>query len=514
MRRVSSSVRQQVTEYDAVAFCLNNLYGPFFHADKITEFRRVQAKTRALVSGSALVSFLSRGAFEPSDLDVFVPCPGLLLIGEFLLDEGFTFEPIGARSEDEQSLSRRELFTKMVSAPRSSWLEDVKTILDESYDELTLGGVFNFVSEGGKTVQLIGTKCEPIEFILQFYSSKFFSAFQLQRLLLTSEALVMNIATPTRVISMYPFTSFVLKDALYLKYPSDRVVDARFKYEKRGWTSSSMISADTALDPDHELSTKTRWVGDRNCWIVQFPPVPGFPDAEESYRSLGITSWHLYCPTHNGVRVQTNKMEADYLPYPLVITWEAERAVWRRECLLAASPGSTFSRGVQTSPVSDTSGDSGDDMSDAEVSEALGDAIIDHDMEAGIVEFLGRLYPRIDKEFRCNGTMDQLRRDFLEARDFYGKVVSEAGLPTGHVVFTILQCIKDVQNMGVSDRVEFNLRFWLDWEELVVWTTCTILVPPEHEIKVKRCVPPWQIGSVDFASLLVEISSPGTERFR
>ncbi|KAK7019656.1 hypothetical protein VNI00_018041 [Paramarasmius palmivorus] len=255
-------------------------------------------------------------------------------------------------------------------------------------------------------------------------------------------------------------------------------------------------------------------------------------------------------------------METDYLPYPLVITWEAERAVWRHECL-RTFPLSTKSAGQPV--VSESSSDTGAGElpdgyvfglgsavdtkvdnpgmpqsvgSDFDVGNASGDefftddetchryldkwwggssstsrsASVVPDMEKGIIEFLRKLYLRLDEEHRQNRVLERLRGEFRDAHSVYVGSALDIGMPNGNVVYNILQCMKDVQETGLCDEIDCSLRFWFDWNDLSVWTTCTILVPADQEIRIKRTLPMWQFGSSEF--LIVEISTARLEKFR
>ncbi|KAK7022062.1 hypothetical protein VNI00_017044 [Paramarasmius palmivorus] len=536
MKQVSVEVNNQMQEYHAASFSPHKLYDSFFSSEEtITSFRIRQAQCKALVSGSALVAFLSRGAFVPSDLDILIPAENVISMGSFILDTDEYGLVDGSTSVqfDASKQAKMEAFVKVASLPRDLRPIHAKTILEDGYDELTTSGIFTFANNQGKRIQIIGTKCQPIEFVLHSYST-----------------LVMNVATASKVISLYPKTSFIRKSALYLKYPSDKVLAARRKYEERGWTSSTMMSAEEALHPDHELATKTRWVGDRHCWIVHFPIIAGFESIEDSYRTLGITSWHLYCLSHTSVRVETNRMETDFLPFPLTVTWEAERAVWHHECFLALS---SFMRGsrvvdyttyVSTANQTDwlfttASGDLSNMYPYSEVGRDSGatfeathrtcSTVLEpwwaepfqevcrsdsSDLGQGIISFLSQLYPRLDAEHRENVLLNSLRREFTEMRQVYMDMIPQIGLPSAHVVSTILQCIKDIQNTGLCEEVEVTLRFWLDWEALAVWTTCTLLVPPEQEVKIKQSLPLWHFGTVNSNRLLVEISATRLEKYR
>ncbi|KAK7019650.1 hypothetical protein VNI00_018035 [Paramarasmius palmivorus] len=143
--RASKSTQSHFEDYCQTTFSPYKLYGPFFSSiENITEFRVCQARHGALVSGSALVSFLSRGSFVPGDLDVFVPSAGVVGIGLQLLKSNLKFVSSPLGNHDDLSLEdQKETFIKAATAPRSSWLEDVKTILEEGYDELTISGVFH-----------------------------------------------------------------------------------------------------------------------------------------------------------------------------------------------------------------------------------------------------------------------------------------------------------------------------------------------------------------------------------
>ncbi|KAK7049486.1 hypothetical protein VNI00_005517 [Paramarasmius palmivorus] len=317
LKRVSRGVRGQVTFYEDVYFAVDKLYGHFFKtAESIEEFRRLQLLTGALVSGSAVVSFLSHARFSPSDLDVFVRQRWALDVGLFLLKLGYTFVPLATvlvgkkRRSEAQPANFMEALTDefMKARPNTGSVAD-------RYEMTGIAGVFNFCKSGGPKVQVVAVHQEPIAVILGFYST-----------------LVLNIATATEVVSLYPWTSFVENRALYLKRATLAVEAARSKYESRGWTSLTMLTPDQYLSPNSELSTKIRWFGDGHSWIVRFSPMVDLPNASRIYDFLAVTSWHLSCWDPGYITMAVNRLDRDYFARPYFVHSSAEFAVREHPC--------------------------------------------------------------------------------------------------------------------------------------------------------------------------------------
>ncbi|KAK7040817.1 hypothetical protein VNI00_009413 [Paramarasmius palmivorus] len=317
LKRVSRGVRNEVVFYEQVYFGLGKLYGAFFHSqDAIAEFRRLQLLTGALVSGSAVVSYLSRARFRPSDLDVFVGKQWALLVGQFLMKQGYSFVPLTTvfirkrlRSEAQPST-----FVEAITDEFMKARPNTGTVADR-YEMCGIAGVFNFCKKGGPKVQIVAVCQEPIAVILGFYST-----------------LVLNVATATEVVSLYPWTSFVEHRALYLKRDTLAVEAARFKYERRGWRSLSMLTAQLYLGCDSELSTKIRWFGDGHSWVVRFTPLKGMPNASRLYDSLAVTSWSLRCLDPEHVCLSVSRLDREYFARSYFVHPSAEHAVRDHPC--------------------------------------------------------------------------------------------------------------------------------------------------------------------------------------
>ncbi|KAK7032394.1 hypothetical protein VNI00_013142 [Paramarasmius palmivorus] len=289
-------------------------------------FRGLQMETGALVSGSAVVQYLSRRQLSPSDLDIFVTKDYVLLIGRFLFQRGYVFSPMVTLMDGRKRLSEEQpldfveaVYDELIKAkPNTGEVAD-------RYEVTEIAGVFNFVKAtggNGERVQVIATEGEP-RFVFVFTNFR------------VSLALVMNIASATEVVSLYPWTSFVENRALYLKKDTRAVLSARRKYEDRGWASIDMLSAEQYLDRSSELSSVPRWVGDGRCWVLRFSSLCPALYMGTMKRSLALTSWSLSCRHPSFVAVSTARLDKAYLSRRYYVLSGAELAVRVHSCFAA-----------------------------------------------------------------------------------------------------------------------------------------------------------------------------------
>ncbi|KAK7024524.1 hypothetical protein VNI00_016199 [Paramarasmius palmivorus] len=525
LKRVSPLTRHEVRLYESKTFCVSRLYGRFFSEPDIGQFRRVQARCGALVSGSVVVQFLSRKVFEPGDLDIFVPFLELVRLGQFLSSVGYVFQA----SASSSGKSGEGTFEDAV-------LDAIRAFGDEEggvrgdYDDPAVVGVFNFVNEEQKRIQLVGTQRDAIEVVLRFYSSSSFVT-GLSSLCAddSSQALTMNIVTSSQVISFYPRTSFVEDVAVYLKYPTDAVASGAAKYEERGWSSESMITAICALAVDGELALKTRWVGDSHCWVIDLEALDDLVSDVVAYPTLRVTSWSLECASQSSVRVSPNRMECPSLPDGIVVSWDAERELWSQECMLAiashladrhvSDSATLFERypweyvrsGGQDQETSSAREHFVFSAVDCWLRDSEEDAVGDQrDLEqhqAYVFRFLSALYPRMNDEFRLDSDLRAMHRAFVSAAEMYEGVASPSDLPSGHVVALLRRYVRYVRQTGYEDRILTELRFWFDWEYNKVWTTCTVRVSADQLVKVKEDMGQWRTREYTGARLKVELAS-------
>lgn len=159
--RTCRAANAAVKSYMGRAMNINRIFSRFF--SEPLGFRKLQARTGTLVSGSAALQFFDRSFYAESDLDVYVPKQFRKDVGRFLFDEGYKFVPNAKQDPD---------FWAAINHPR---------VLDSTgiYAFRGVSGVFTFEKEqSGKElkVQLIVSVHSPMEIILGFHSSKGFSS--------------------------------------------------------------------------------------------------------------------------------------------------------------------------------------------------------------------------------------------------------------------------------------------------------------------------------------------------
>ncbi|EEB88774.1 hypothetical protein MPER_13211 [Moniliophthora perniciosa FA553] len=217
------------------------------------------------------------------------------------------------RDKRKESVEQDSDFFVALDTELQSWAPNTGKVASR-YESTSIAGVFNFKTNVGSTIQLVATISEPIEAILGFHST-----------------LVLNIASAFEIISLYPATSFLHNQSLYLldtKIPKIR--DAMQKYENRKWDTVTMLPATTALDYSSELSLKTRWIGDDHCWILKLPFIPGLPSAEHD--RLRVTSWRITYAKHDEARMVKNRLDKTEAYSAYTVTWQAEMAVLWHPC--------------------------------------------------------------------------------------------------------------------------------------------------------------------------------------
>ncbi|KAK7020667.1 hypothetical protein VNI00_017657 [Paramarasmius palmivorus] len=476
VRATSRAIRGQLNMYDKSTFGIEKLYGHFFPTEsEQTTFRKKQAQTEALVSGSTLVKVLSRENFVPSDLDVFLNHANVMSLGQCIKELGYEFDPLPTVIEGNRTKSVQQMavFEEAVVVELATWKPNTGDIADR-YEGSAIAGVFNFKKGEQKRIQLVATRSDPIEAILGFHST-----------------LVMNIATATHLIALYPATSFIDKQAIYLKDFSSSVIKAVKKYEQRGWETVDMISAEEALHAKSERSFKVRWVGDSHSWITKLADIPGFAVPVDAYKTLWVTSWHLYCPEPRSIRVMLNKLKSRSLQRTYTIVWEVERAVWAHPCFqmleevirwrLANRPPTHGSDGHPNTPAlrpADHFAEKGSEVETLPQIEPVSQITSADkeqylyvnsqsyclhrstrnisDVEDALVEYLQGLYPLFDCKFRTNQVLLQMQADFSLARCYYKGLKDPDSYPTGHTLSVMMRHIECVQQLQQRELVKVS----------------------------------------------------------
>ncbi|KAJ6457003.1 hypothetical protein C8R47DRAFT_1328622 [Mycena vitilis] len=193
-------------------FNLSRLLAPFFgDATQVQRFRSIQALTDTLVSGSVALQYFNRLRWPDSDLDMYIhrTCPVVPV--DFLVRNGYTFDPRKSQNKD--------VFVQLTTS-------------------------------GDKKIQVIIAESTPMETIISFHTS----ASCVHSSLLSSKA-----------------CTFVTREALVVETVGAGQEIGRQKYIDRGWTMTRVPSLDDQSEPAVRM---VRWVGDRYPWTISLPPLP------------------------------------------------------------------------------------------------------------------------------------------------------------------------------------------------------------------------------------------------
>lgn len=148
-----------VSAYVAETFNIDARLARFF-SDTFA-FRRMQAWTSTLISGSFALQLFDRTSYKSSDLDLYLHLEHRRTVGRWLLDEaGYLFSPYHGQADDFEAAVLRK-------TPRRS----IRYSMPGVADILT----FHKVQTGGAQlkVQLIVARRTPMEVVFGFHSSEF-----------------------------------------------------------------------------------------------------------------------------------------------------------------------------------------------------------------------------------------------------------------------------------------------------------------------------------------------------
>ncbi|RDB26109.1 hypothetical protein Hypma_006894 [Hypsizygus marmoreus] len=249
-----------VSSYMSRAFTIDDLLSTYFTPSQITQFRLVQGRTGAIISGSTAVEFFDRQRFEGSDLDVYIEHASAEILGLWLLESGYSFLPRSFQNP---------VFPDVLVDPLSEDTNGEQSL----YVGFGVDTVCNFVKTSpDRRVQLMTTRGPVMDVILSFHST-----------------CVMNIITHRAAFSLFPFATFVEKRSLRKPIDSLRQMDAEDKWASRGWSFPSGIETSEATDPKSEFCQGFRRVGDHKCWVIPLRAIPGLPRDTATFNSWNQT---------------------------------------------------------------------------------------------------------------------------------------------------------------------------------------------------------------------------------
>lgn len=150
-----------VKSYTRRTFKIDHLLSRFFSSP--LEFRRLQARTATLISGSTALQFFDRTFYPESDLDIYIYSQFVKEVGDFLLKENYVFMPSKTQFPDFSEAADKQCRDYQSG---DNW---------DMYDFRAVASVFTFTKECSgellKVQMLVAATC-PIEVILHFHSSQ------------------------------------------------------------------------------------------------------------------------------------------------------------------------------------------------------------------------------------------------------------------------------------------------------------------------------------------------------
>lgn len=223
-----------------------------------------------IISGSTALGFFDRTEYSNANLDLFVDHRFRRPIVIWLKSIGYNFLP------------RHELTSLSVAL-------EVEPIPDQNLPTSIL--VFDFIHTNHLSkIQLITTSASPLEVILRFHSSEC-NPSEIEKSSPTCSGCVMNLITHDKAYSIFPRETFENRRSLIFdKYSA---VNARSKYEERGWTFVKV----SEIQPQSQLSPFRRGVrrlGDSKCWSISLH--------HDQYRNTSVwesNSWKLMYTGNN-----------------------------------------------------------------------------------------------------------------------------------------------------------------------------------------------------------------------
>ncbi|KAF7794275.1 hypothetical protein EIP86_005408 [Pleurotus ostreatoroseus] len=220
LSRTCRIARGAVQYYIPRAFDVNALLKRYF--PNPLEFRALQRRTNALVSGSTALQFFLRERYPGADLDIYVDDAMSEEVARWVLAQGYTFKPSSFQNPDFE-IAHKEYH------------------LDDLYDRSVDTKVLNFakVPEGSTEeelrVQIIAAQITPMRLILGYHS-----------------------------------TTLEKRETALLQHDHPLLDKIQRKYEGRGFTFRGESAKSLASSGFGGISGP-RAIGDKHTWTLRLP---------------------------------------------------------------------------------------------------------------------------------------------------------------------------------------------------------------------------------------------------
>ncbi|KAF8185704.1 hypothetical protein BJ912DRAFT_972907 [Pholiota molesta] len=281
-----------VESYIRRRFQIDKLLATYFTPSQIADFRRLQASTGMLISGSTALQFFNRVVYPDSDLDVYVEHAYREDIGLWLLSIGYKYVPYPTSNsktfQDDLDLNPDTTPSRMLTQ---------RHFIESGQGYLGAQCVFTFVKQKPfRKVQMITSLNSPLERILSFHST-----------------CVMNVITHNAAYSFFPRGTFIERRA---QACTDRTtaMAAFKKYRERGWSLNQFITRDEFDDSTFAFARGIRYVGDAQCWTIPILAQTELP----SLSNIESNSWLVEYTEHFFIKmaysvVKSPRLRSTYL---------------------------------------------------------------------------------------------------------------------------------------------------------------------------------------------------------
>ncbi|KAF7971100.1 hypothetical protein HWV62_22098 [Athelia sp. TMB] len=252
--------------YTARAYDIHRELSRFF-SDPM-EFRRMQAETGTLISGSFAVQFFERTVYPGSDMDIYAHPGFSKSVGEWLYEEGYRLSSTN-RHKDMAGKNWEQVID-------DNWVGLGGTSVDENHEQwanhLYVNGRVSDVCTWHKAtdglplvVQVMSCNTSPLHAIMSFHST-----------------VVQNAISHRGAYAFYPLATFGHHHGLKIA-STTRPADAAYqKYRDRGWTIDC-----TRVDAWYCPFT-ARFPTDAHAWVIAFPTLP--PSATITHTTVTTTT--------------------------------------------------------------------------------------------------------------------------------------------------------------------------------------------------------------------------------
>ncbi|TFK26737.1 hypothetical protein FA15DRAFT_636806 [Coprinopsis marcescibilis] len=237
LARTCKTAREAVNDFFSRGYNIDKLLLRFFPDPNL--FRRLQARTATLISGSSALQFLDRVFYPDSDLDLYTPRRGAREVGKWILSQGYSY------CSTEQSPD----FSESVDDLLEDEIPD-DYVRGTSYKTTGIAGVYEF-RKGPLVVQLIAARRSPFHAITCFHST-----------------VVMNFITYEGAYSLYPRATFDDRIAASNAAITDKELRCLSKYRARGWAIVTDVTILGSKSKDIFRAGEIRWVLDSHTWRI------------------------------------------------------------------------------------------------------------------------------------------------------------------------------------------------------------------------------------------------------